>query len=399
MNATTTVVIGGGVIGLSAAYQLAEKGAGRVVLLDKGLPGDGSSIRAAGIGIHLLWSEAAVRARKTSFRLFQQFSDEWNDYTFHNERGCLNLITQSAWSGRESLLPLYDRLDVPYEVLDAKEIHYRWPTITPPPDCVGLFDPNGGYSEPDEYLSALAKRVRSYGVEVFENEPVVEFLRCGDGVVGVRTPRQTIHADSVVSTVHVWSLPVWRELGLRLPMKHFVHQRYLTTPAERPFAAPPVNADLYGGYLRPAVDNRLLMGVETADREEYRVESREFHMQDLSTPIVVRNRGHARLMRLAPQLECATWESEKIGLISFSSDGEPVLGSVSERAGLFVAASFHSGGFSYSAVAGLLLAELVVDGRTSIDITSFSPDRFVPADTERYLATTIHQRQVAWRRH
>jgi sarcosine oxidase, subunit beta len=399
MSSATVVVIGGGAIGLSTAYQLARKGVGRVVLLDKGPLGDGASSRAAGIGTHLLWCEAAVRARKISFALFRQFSDEWIDYKFHGERGCLNLLSPDAWPAREALLPLYDRLDAPYEVLDAKEIRRRWPALTPPDDCVGLHDPKGGYSEPDEYLSALAGRVRQIGVKVFEHEPVVEFLRRGDRIIGIRTSRQTITADVVVSTVHVWSLPVWRELGLRRPMKHFVHQRYLTGPLDQSFAAPPVNADGYCGYLRPAAGNRLLMGIETPDREEYRVQSREFRMTELSTPIEARNSGRDRLVQLAPQLVDAAWESEKVGLISFTSDGEPILGPVGGLPGLLVAASFHSGGFSYSAVAGLLLAELAVDGRPSIDITPFSPDRFAPIATEQYLATTLCQRQAVRRRH
>ena len=69
MNSATVVIIGGGVIGLSTAYQLALKRVGRIVLLDKGALGDGASIRAAGIGTHLMWSEPGVRARQIGFGL------------------------------------------------------------------------------------------------------------------------------------------------------------------------------------------------------------------------------------------------------------------------------------------------------------------------------------------
>src|SRR5262245_12711841 len=243
MSSTTIVILGGGVIGMSTAYQLALKQAGRIVLLEKGRLGEGASSRAAGIGTHLIWSEAGVRARQIGFQLFRQFSEEWDDYTFHDEHGCLNLFTPQAWPAREPLLPLYDRLNVPYEVLDAAEIRSRWPALNPPAEYLGLHDPRGGYSEPAEYVPALARRVRESGVEILEGEPVIEFLRSGSRVTGVRTLRQSIAADAVVSTVHVWSLPVWRELGLRLPMKHFVHQRYVTARLPEPFVAPPVNAD------------------------------------------------------------------------------------------------------------------------------------------------------------
>src|SRR6185312_15654787 len=70
MKSRTVVIIGGGVIGLSTAYQLARRKYGRIVLVEKGALGDGSSSRAAGIGTGLLWSETGVKARKISMRLF-----------------------------------------------------------------------------------------------------------------------------------------------------------------------------------------------------------------------------------------------------------------------------------------------------------------------------------------
>src|SRR4051794_5754405 len=117
---STVVVIGGGLIGLNAAYQLKRKGAHRVVLLEKDSIGSGASSRAAGIGQHLMWSATGVRARQIGFRLFRQFSDEWNDYTFHGEHGCLNIFTPESWHERVPSLPLYDQLDAQYEVIDAK---------------------------------------------------------------------------------------------------------------------------------------------------------------------------------------------------------------------------------------------------------------------------------------
>jgi glycine/D-amino acid oxidase-like deaminating enzyme len=72
---------------------------------------------------------------------------------------------------------------------------------------------------------------------------------------------------------------------------------------------------------------------------------------------------------------------------------------VDKLPGLFLGASFHSGGFSYNPVAGLLLAECVIDGRTSIDISAFSPNRFDDADVEAHLAKTLCQGDMENRRH
>jgi sarcosine oxidase subunit beta len=88
-----------------------------------------------------------------------------------------------------------------------------------------------------------------------------------------------------------------------------------------------------------------------------------------------------------------------VGLLTFSSDGEPILGPIASLEGLYVGVAFHSGGFAYNPVSGQLLAELVAEGRTSLDIAAFSPQRFSDKETEEYLASTVPQKYAARRRH
>jgi len=399
MPTADVIVVGGGVIGLSTAYHLARKRAGRIVLLEKGPVGDGSSRRAAGITSGLLWSPTGVEARKIAVRLFQQLSDELEGYTYHNEHGCLNLFTPEQWRETERLLPMYDRLGTDYERLDAAEVHARWPDLTPADDAVGLLDPNGGYSEPAEYIPALSRRVRELGVEVREEETVVEFLVAQGRVRGVSTKTLRYEADAVVFAAHAWAAKLLQQIGYRIPVKYFVHQRYVTAPAAKPLAFPPVNANADDAYVRPAAGNRILIGTSTPDRPEHCVASLDFHMSELSTPTRLRDEAAQRLETLVPALKDAQWESEHVGLLAFSMDQEPILGQVDRLPGLFLGASFHSGGFSYNPVAGQLLAECVVDGGTSIDITSFSPNRFDQRDVEAHLARTCRQQDMERRRH
>src|ERR671928_1271159 len=96
MTSATAVIVGGGVIGLSTAYHLARKRFGRIVVLEKGPVGDGSSSRAAGIITGLLWSETGVLARKLSLARFRELSEELDGYRF-KAVGCLNLFDPGSW--------------------------------------------------------------------------------------------------------------------------------------------------------------------------------------------------------------------------------------------------------------------------------------------------------------
>lgn len=394
----TIIILGGGVTGLSTAYHLARKRAGRVIVLDRGPIGDGSSSRAAAIVTGLLWSETGVLARKISLRRFRELSAELPGYTFHAV-GCLNLFDAASWPERAALLSIYDRCGAPYEVLDAPAMRSRWPDLHPPDNYIGLFDPLGGYSEPDAYISALAQRCRELGVEIREHTTVQQVLMRGGRVTGVQTAAGILEADAVVSTLYAWTNLILASVDLRLPVKSFVHQRYVTTPLPAPLAIPAVNANPLGGYVRPAAGGRLLFGIETAERSEYRVAAPDFHLSALRAPAELQDHIRAHFSAYVPSLTAATWEAEKVGLITFAMDGEPILGPVARLPGLFVGTAFHSGGFAYNPVAGMLLAEFVTDGRTSIDVRAFSPDRFDPAETADYLAETLSQKDVVRRRH
>ena len=398
MNSSTAVVIGGGVIGLSTAYHLARKQFGKIILIDKGPVGDGASSRAAGIITGLLWSETGVLTRKKSLELYRELSQELEGYTFQDV-GCLNLFDPPSWKDREKLLPLYERLAVPFEILDAAEMRRRWPALNPRDEFIGLLDPLGGYSEPHEYIPALTQKIRTLDVEIREDQKVTGFLMRNGRVMGVKTAAGDIEGNAIISTVHAWTPQVLEPLDLCFPMKSFVHQRYVTKPLTAAVNIPAINANPLGGYIRPAAGNRLLAGIETEAREEHRVTSTDFHMSVLSAPAELKEKIIREFVPLVPVLANTSWETEKVGLITFSMDGEPILGPVAKLPGFYIGTAFHSGGFAYNPVAGLLLAEFVVDGQPHIDVSPFSPDRFDSQNVDAYLATTVRQAEALHRRH
>jgi sarcosine oxidase, subunit beta len=399
MSNKTFLIIGAGVTGLSTAYHLARFNAGRIMVLEQGSIGSGSSSRAGGITSRLLWTETGVQARKIAINWFRHLSGELPGYTYHNEHGCLNLFSPELWPTREKLLPLYDRLDAPYQILSAAQIKARWPRLNPPDEFIGLHDAQGGYSEPADYLAALSAKVRELGVEIREQVTVRELIRSGDRITGVRTDGETLAADTVILANYAWVLPLLATVGMSVPAKTFIHQRFVSSPLPEPGAFPPVNADPYLGYIRPAAGNRLLLGIESSDVPDLKVDAMDYRMETLAEPWDLVAPAVERFAEFFPGIRQLTWETVKVGLLSFSLDGEPILGPLPGIEGLLMGCCYHSGGFSYNPAMGLFLAEYATKGETSLDVSAFLPSRFAADETAAYLATSITQSQSFKRRH
>ncbi len=400
MNAPSIIIVGGGVIGLSSAYQLARRGVTRVTLLEKDAVGAGASSRAGGIITGHLWSKTGIEARKISLRLYQELSEQLRPYGYqYQATGCLNLFSPEEWLERKKLLPLYRECKLPYEILDAAEIHKRWSLLTPADDMMGLFDPLGGYSEPDDYIPALAQHCRALGVDIREGATVTEFVKERERIIGLIADGELLAADQVICCVHSWTNRLLAEVGIQLPMKSFVHQRYLTAPLEKTAPLPAVNANPYEVYLRPAKHKRILVGGETADRPEQEMPSLAFGMNELRAPRGFSNRLRGKVQALMPAIAQYPFQEERVGLIAFSMDGEPILGAAPEAPGLLVGTAFHSGGFAYNPVAGKLLADLATEGETELDIAAFSPGRFSSRAADAYSNTKLRQKHAFSRRH
>jgi glycine/D-amino acid oxidase-like deaminating enzyme len=397
---TAVTIIGGGVIGLSTAYHLARMNVGPVTLLEKEVIGDGASSRAGGIITDLLWSRTGIEARKISLALYGELSEELAEYGYRFQNvGCLNLFDVQDWAEREKLLPLYDQCHVPYEILTARDMNQRWPDLTPAEHILGLYDPLGGYSEPRHYLPALTRRCRELGVDIREGVQVTG-IEVGDGrSPHITTTTGSLTADVLICTVHTWTAHLLAAHGWPLPMKAFVHQRYVTTPLPAPLRIPAVNANPQGGYLRPADGNRILAGIESAERPEFITPSPNFRMSELTTSPGLSAQLRHNMLPLLPRLAETQWQSEHVGLIAFSLDGEPLLGHLPDMPQVILGTAFHSGGFAYNPVAGLLLAELAAGRTTSVDINTFAPDRFSPQVVSDYLATAVAQKDAVCRRH
>ncbi len=394
----SVVVIGAGVTGLSTAFHLVEKGVESVVVVDKGTVGGGSSLQAGGIVTMLLTTETEVRARGISLDLFERFSRILDGYRFH-QVGCLNLVTEDAFARAQTSFDMWRRLGAQFEVLRGGEISERFPDLVAQDSDSGPLDLRAGYSEPHRYVPALRAKLEDMGVEIRENEQVTGFERSGGRVRGVVTDRGSIEADATVCAVNAWTNQVLSLVGFSTPHKNFVHQRFVTKPFPEPPRLPAVNDHILECYVRPTDDNRLLVGTSVEGIGSHNMRGPDFDVSELEPHPDALPYIREHMVRRTPMLEGAEWDYHTVGLISFAYDVKPVIGPVPGVEGLFIGAHFHSGGFAYNPVSGLLVAEHVVDGGTRIDTQLYSPARFGEVDTSAFLATPMTNEEIGHARH
>ena len=394
----SVVVIGAGVTGLSTAFHLVEKGVERVVVVDKGSVGGGSSLQAGGIITMLMATETEVRARSISLDLFERFSRILDGYHFH-QVGCLNLSTENASATSAQSREMWRQLGGQFEVLSGGEISERFPDLAAQETDIGILDLRSGYSEPHRYIPALRAKIKDMGVEIRENEAVVGFDLRGGRVRGVETDEGTIEADAAVCAVNAWTNHVLSLAGFRTPYKNFVHERFVTKPFPESPRLPAVNDHILNGYVRPTDDDRLLVGTSVDNLGSYEMRGPDFGVSELEPHPDALPFLKEHLVERVPMMEGAEWDYHTVGLISLAYDVKPVIGPVPGVEGLFVGAHFHSGGFAYNPVSGLLVAEHVVDGGTRINTEMYSPARFGDVDTETFLSTPIMHDEMGVVRH
>ena len=404
LKSKSVAIIGGGVIGMSTAFHLAEKGVPEITVIDKGYIGGGSSLQAAGIVTSLEWNETAIRARLKTLDNFERFSRILKGYSFH-QVGCLNLSSEEDYIIDKDLRDLQIRLGSKVEVLQGGKITDRFSDVIAQSNECGVLDLRGGYSEPHRYVPALQNKIKDMGVQIREYEEVVGFDMQGSQVKGIVT-RSSINQretkekfDVVICAVNAWINHLLSWVDFQIPMKNFIHERFVTKPFETKLHLPAINDRVVEGYIRPTEDNRLLVGTDAHNPENFLMPDQQFTVDQLNPDSRALPFLQERFKSRVPAIEKAVWDYHTVGLISITRDATPVIGPIPGIIGLFVGSNFHSGGFAYNPVAGQLIAEHVVDGETSIETKRYLPERFKGFDTKSYLQNSRTIEDMKFKRH
>ena len=411
------VVVGAGVIGVCCAYFLAKRGAS-VVVLERDEIACGSSYGNAGtiapghgpinkpgrirqalrslfdplspLYVAPRWDPSLLRwfwsfSRNCSARhldyamralaplgratpeLFDRLiADETLDCGYRREGYYEVYLTESRLEAATWEAGLMRRHGFQPEVLDGAALREREPALKRTV-LGGVFNPQAATLNPHRFVLELAERARRYGAAFRCGSPVVDVLQRAGIVQGARTEDGEFHpADSVVLATGAYSLDLIRKHGVDLPLQagKGYHRDRLPREGET-----------------PALRNTCMLGetsvfctpmdgfVRFAGTLEFSGVNHDMHRPRLEQ---LTNAAQRYLDGMGDGEPTSEW----CGLRPCIADGLPVLGPVPNVKGLFVATGHAMLGLTLGPVTGKLVAEYVLEGKPSIDLSALRVDRF-----------------------
>ncbi len=374
------VIIGGGVIGTSVAYHLTGLGWTDVVLLEQGQLSSGTTWHAAGLVGQLRASESGTRLVQYSTQLYAELEDEVGLSTGYKQCGGVTVArTEERMVQLRRTAATADAFDLECELLTPEQALERYP-IMDAGDLVGaIWLPGDGKANPTDLTAALAKGARQRGAVVHEKTRVLDVVVEDGRVTGVRTDRGDIEAEVVVNCAGQWAKQVGALAGVNVPLHSAEHFYVVTEPFEGVHTDLPILRDPDGyTYFKEEVGGLVVGGFEpeakpwvSPDEIPYPFEFALLD-EDWDHFSVLMESALERI----PALHETGIRKFYNGPESFTPDNQFILGEAPGVRGFFVGAGFNSVGIASAGGAGRALAEWIVGGEPTSDLTGVDLRRF-----------------------
>jgi sarcosine oxidase, subunit beta len=380
MRTADAVVVGGGTVGAWCAYFLRQAGLDRVVLVEKGLLGQGASSRAAGIVRMQGGTPEAVRLGQWSRRFYLSQRAEFGTDSGFTEQGyLLPCFTEAEVAAAHERMAMQTALGAPVRWLDPDEVDAANPTLAPGQTLGGTFCAQDGYISPPRNVAAYTVALIRRGVEIAER---VGFRGLsGPNGLTVDTSQGPIVTGLVVLTGGPKLAEVGGLVGLRIPAGGARHQVAVTErhPDLDPARVPMVFDLPAGLYWRPE-EGGLLFGM--SNPEEPPGDNREVDEDYLALM-------RARLARLVPVTAGLGLRRVWAATIDYTPDHLPIIGPAPDRDRVTVA-SAGGAGMMWGPGVARAAADVALTGTSEVvDVSVLGLDRFDEFGHSRLAADPI----------
>ncbi len=350
------VVVGGGVVGVSAAYHLAVAGAGRVLLLERADHlAAGSTGACAGGFRYQFSSEVNIRLSQASIPMIVGFSQEHGLPLDVVQHGYVFLVRSDArWPGFVAADKLQRRLGVEAELLPPEDAAELAPGISLDGLVGATYGPRDGIADPAGLTLGYGTLARRAGAALRLGVEVSAIRTSAGRVTGVETSAGAVGAPVVVNAAGPWAGLLATTAGVELPLEPIPRNVVTTGPfpgvPERRTLVIDAETSFYFHREGPGV----LMGMGSADeRPSFETAPDERFVSERILPTAV---------RVFPPLSDAGIARTWAGLYEMTPDRHPIIGPTPGVEGFYLATGFSGHGFQHAPVVGKLLAEMVVRG-------------------------------------
>jgi sarcosine oxidase, subunit beta len=367
----SVVVVGGGVIGTSVAFHLAEAGVPDVVLIERDELAAGSTSKAAG-GVRAQFSDALnVQLGARSLRAFADFGARPGHEIDFRPVGYLFLLSREQdVAAFERSIALQNRLGVPSRLLDPSEAA----RLSPPIDADGLlaaaFSPEDGLATPEAVVQGYAAGARRHGAYVETACELLEVRVRGEELRAVVTSKGVVETPALVCAAGAWSRRVGEMVGVDLPVTPYRRQVLVTEPLPGLPERLPMTIDFASSFYFHREGDGLLMGMSLED------EPPGFNLarDDAWIP-----RLAEVLARRAPSLAEVGVAGGWAGLYEVTPDHNALIGEAARPARLLYATGFSGHGFLQGPAVGEVVRDLFLGRSPEVDVAALAVDRFQQA--------------------
>jgi sarcosine oxidase subunit beta len=367
----SVVVVGGGVIGTSVAFHLAEAGVPDVVLIERDELAAGSTSKAAG-GVRAQFSDALnVQLGARSLRAFADFGARPGHEIDFRPVGYLFLLSREQdVAAFERSIALQNRLGVPSRLLDPREATRLSPPIDPDGLLAAAFSPEDGLATPEAVVQGYAAGARRHGAQIQTACELLEVRVRGEELRAAVTSKGVVETPALVCAAGAWSRRVGEMVGVDLPVTPYRRQVLVTEPLPDLPERLPMTIDFTSSFYFHREGAGLLMGMSLED------EPPGFNLarDDAWIP-----RLAEVLARRAPSLAEVGVAGGWAGLYEVTPDHNALIGEAPRPARLLYATGFSGHGFLQGPAVGEVVRDLFLGRSPEVDVAPLAVDRFQQA--------------------